>query len=261
METLPCGLPWRCWWFWHTSHADSVHQTYKLCQQIPVTPHFTSWKHEPCLSFPTRSSSRLGLQVICKGRKGRWCPVVGWMDEGQRGWLFFSYISIHPHHHAGKRGPRGGQCEGWCPGCQRASFPAHNGQTTVTTLPMSPVFAEGRNGFVLWLLTPVHYCGWLSVLSLLSQGKPQAIQWFDPDVFILSASSCHLHSVQKILIGNFIRHAFNSFNSSVNRQLPLLSNCLTHFLSEQSPGLTRQYFLFTFSTSSDIFPFLAEASS
>ena len=129
----------------------------------------------------------------------------------------------------------------------------------VTTVPTSPVFAEGRNGFVLWLLTPVHDCGRPSVLSLLAQGKPQAIQGFDSDAFILSASSCHPHSAQKILIGNFIRHPFNSFNSSVNRQLPLLSNCLTHFLSEQSSGFTLQYFLFTFSTSSDIFPFLAEA--
>lgn len=76
----------------------------------------------------------------------------------------------------------------------------------------------------------------LSALSLLAEGKPQAVQWFDPHAFILSASSCHPHSAHKILIENFTRHSFNSFNSFANRQLPLLSNCLTHFLSEQSSG-------------------------
>lgn len=96
----------------------------------------------------------------------------------------------------------------------------------------------------------------VAVLSLPAQGKPQAILWFHSDTFILSASSCHPHSAEDILFGNF---SFNSFNSSVNRQLPLLSNCLSHFLSEQSSVFTLQYFLFTFSTSSDIFPFLAEA--
>lgn len=96
----------------------------------------------------------------------------------------------------------------------------------------------------------------VAVLSLPAQGKPQAILWFHSDTFILSASSCHPHSAEDILFGNF---SFNSFNSSVNRQLPLLSNCLSHFLSEQSSVFTLQYFLFTFSTSSDIFHFLAEA--
>lgn len=43
------------------------------CYQIPVTPLL---KNELGLSFPTRHTSR---QVICKGRKGRWCPVLGWV--------------------------------------------------------------------------------------------------------------------------------------------------------------------------------------
>ena len=230
-----CRLPWRCWWFWHTSHTDHVCQTHKLSWQIPVTPHFTSWKNEPCLPFPTRSRSRLGLQMVFNRRKGRRYPVVGQMDEGQRGWLFFSYISTHPHHHAGKRGLGGGQWEGWHPGCQRASSPACNGQTTVTTVPTSPAFAEGRNEPVLWLRAPVHGCSWPSGLCLLAQSRPQAMQWFDTGVFILSASSCHPHCPEN-LDWEFHKTPFNSFISSVNRQLPSLSSCLTHFLSEQSPG-------------------------
>lgn len=110
----------------------------------------------------------------------------------------------------------------------------------------------GLEGFVLWLLIPARGCG---CFIPATQGKPQAILWFHSDTFVLSTSSCRPHSAEDILFGNF---SFNSLNSSVNRQLPLLSDCLSHFLSEQSSGFTLQHFLFTFSTYSDIFPFLAE---
>lgn len=173
------------------------------------------------------------------------------MVEGQSGWVFFNKVEIlnAPSPSGRGKGSRGGQPEGWCPGCQRAAFPACNVQITVTTVSTLPVFTEGRNGFVLWLLTPLHDHGWLCFFSTNTRQT--------------SGDSVHLHAIHTLLrkkmIGNFIRHPFNSFNSSVNRQLPLLGNCLTHFLPEQPAGFALQYFLFTFSTSPDIIPFLAEA--
>lgn len=84
----------------------SCRQCAPLCQQIPIIPHFTSQKDEPCLSLPNRSSSRLGLQVAYKGRKGR---------------LHLIELSL--------------------------------------LYSTSPVSDEGRNGFVLWLLTLTNACG------------------------------------------------------------------------------------------------------
>lgn len=169
------------------------------CYQIPVTPLL---KNELGLSFPTRHTSR---QVICKGRKGRWCPVLGWVKARTAcsQTLPQPSLAITP-------GVQGLASRG-------ASFPSCSGQTMVTAALTWPVFARCTKGFVPWLLPPARACGWLSILPLLAQGKPQGIQRFGPDRFILSAFSCHLHFVQKTLIGNFIRHPFNSFNSSVSK--------------------------------------------
>lgn len=126
METLLWGLPWRSWGFWCTSHVGGVHHT--NCYQIPVPPLL---KNELHLSFPTRHTSR---QVICKGRKGRWCPVLGWVKARTACSQTVPQPSL-----AITPGVQGLASRG-------ASFPSCSSQTMVTAALTWPVFAPGYKG-------------------------------------------------------------------------------------------------------------------
>lgn len=233
----------------HTKSASDspFHQMKK--QAMPILSHHKFLQGGVASSLQRERNE----MVPCCWMDGEWLKarVAGCSSTKLR-------YSTHPHHQAGERGP--GVVS------RTADVPAARGLLSLPATSRSrsqrcphcqcSLRVEKGLSCGFWLLSmTMADC----VSSPPTQGKPQAIQRFDPGTFV----PVHPHAIHTLLrkkmIGNFIRHPFNSFNSSVNRQLPLLGNCLTHFLPEQPAGFTLQYFLFTFSTSPDIIPFLAEA--
>lgn len=148
-------------------------------QTLPANPNDFPFHELKKWAMPILSHQKFLQAGVASGlqrEKRRMVPCCR-MDGRRLEWLGVLQLYLNPPSPSRReKGPGGWSAGGLMPWLPEGFLPAHNSHTTVTTVSTSPVSAEGRNGFVLWPLTPVHDRGWPSVLSLLAQGKPQAIQ-------------------------------------------------------------------------------------